>query len=123
MGKLPIEPQQCSCPLQTFFRIPFYIERRQCRCSIIQKGPRNAASTRRSETSMSPAAFEGGRRGRRRGAGNLNLITSQLATAVPSFTWRCDLRKSSAPVSGFVSESRSKILVCLEKQKLRLEPV
>jgi len=38
-------------------------------------------------------AGEGGRRGRRRGARNLNPITSQLAAAVPSFTWRYDLRE------------------------------
>lgn len=74
-------------------------------------------------------AGEGGRRGRRRGARNLNPITSQLAAAVPSFTWRYDLRerllslvvpdrsfKRSQPILG--NKSRRELVPLAENGKV-----
>lgn len=93
-----------SCVLQrlppTFSKSPLYVERRQRWSSILQRGPHDPANKRQSEISISPWANEGGRRGRWRGARNLNLITSQLAVAVPSFTWRYDLCENPLSLVG-----------------------
>lgn len=58
---------------------------------------------RQSEISMSPAQWAS--RCSRRGARNLNPITNQLAAAVPSFTWRYDLREN--PLSHSVPDRSS----------------